>query len=247
MNEFKVKNGLIVEGQAIAQGVTASLFGTASWANNAISASVADFSTTASFALNFNPTATASYAISSSEAGHATTATSSSFATQALSASWAPYVDTGTTLFTGSTYDITSSWSNNSISSSHALSADNSLNSTSASYAISASKLINIDIDKSIAQLTQTSSNFVVVEKNTGSFIAGFFDYAATSGSNTRAGMIFGTWAEGVSTHAEFTTVDVGNTDQVSMSIFLTGSLVQLLSNVSVTSGWTIRALGQYV
>lgn len=84
-NEFIIRNGFIsldssqITGSlVVSQGVTSSLLGTASWANNAISSS---FATSAS------------------------TATSSSFA---LSASWAPVAGTtvfpftGAALFTGS-------------------------------------------------------------------------------------------------------------------------------------------------
>lgn len=52
-------------------GITGSLFGTSSWANNAISASYSLQATTASFALNFNPEATASFAITASQAQNA--------------------------------------------------------------------------------------------------------------------------------------------------------------------------------
>jgi len=80
-NEFVARNGIIALNNSIitgslnvTQGVTASLFGTASWANNA---------TTASYVLN---AVSASYALSASQAQNAVTA---SYVLNAVSASYA--------------------------------------------------------------------------------------------------------------------------------------------------------------
>jgi len=102
---------------------------TSSWANNSISSSF----------LNGNATA--------SLFGTASNAVSSSYALTASFALSSPSSEGGTTLFTGSTYQITSSWSNNSISSSFlngnatASLFGTSSNAVSASYAVSSSKL----------------------------------------------------------------------------------------------------------
>ncbi len=58
--------------------------------------------------------------ITSSLRGNADTATSASWASASLSASWAPTSSPGTTLYTASTYPITSSWANDVTSASWA-------------------------------------------------------------------------------------------------------------------------------
>jgi len=102
--------------------ITGSLLGTSSFSNNSTSAS---YSSTASVALN---------ALTSSYINVATNAVSSSYS---LTASFAE--NAGSSLTTGSTYPITSSWSNNSISSSYALNASNATTATSANTATSSS------------------------------------------------------------------------------------------------------------
>jgi len=83
-----------------ASAVTASLKGTASWANNSLQSNTAVSSTTATFATSAGSSTSASYALTAS------------FALNAGGSS-------GTTLFTGSTYQITSSWANNAVSASY--------------------------------------------------------------------------------------------------------------------------------
>lgn len=244
MNEFKIKNGLIVEGQALSNGYTASVapatvgfFGTASWANRAISSSYADVAITASFALNFNPNATASFA------------NTASWAINAISASFLNGNATGS--FFGTASNAVSSQT--AISASVALFANASLSaswasaSISASFASTSSFLNGFNFDNTSSVLPQTSSLFVVAQKPTGSFLAAFFDYAANSGSNIRAGTVFGAWTNNTASYAEYCTVDRGDTSQVTMSLIVTQSLVQLLSTVSTSANWTIRTLVRYI
>jgi hypothetical protein len=158
-----IYNGNIINGQLPSQinitGITASLVGTSSWSSNCLT------SNTASYVLASNITGTvtsASYSISSSYASIAGTANNfngnitngqlpsqinvtgitasllgtSSWSTNSInstSASYAPAI-----LITGNTYNITSSWSNNSLTASY-------LNGfiTSASYALTASYASN--------------------------------------------------------------------------------------------------------
>jgi len=255
MNEFKVKNGLIVEGQAVAQGVTSSLFGTASWAQHTISSSYSEFAVTSSFALNFNPNATASYAIFAQTASYLTPGTyqiTSSWSLNAITASFLNGNATGS--FFG-----TASWATNAVntqtatSASFALFSNASLSSSwasasiSSSFASTSSFLNGFNFDNTSSVLPQTSSLFVVAQKPTGSFLAAFFDYAANSGSNIRAGTVFGAWTDNTASYAEYCTVDRGDTSQVTMSLIVTQSLVQLLSTVSTSANWTIRTLVRYI
>jgi hypothetical protein len=100
-SSVNIGNNLIVTGSLnVTNGITGSLFGTASWANNATTASFvlnavsssfatsAATATTASYILN---AASASYALSSSYALNASTATSASFATNAATAASASF------------------------------------------------------------------------------------------------------------------------------------------------------------
>jgi len=96
-------------------GVTASLFGTASWANNALTASYVQLAQTASYVLNAvssSYASTASYVILAQTASYVETAQTASYVLQAVSASfatsasWAPSLPTfpytGSALITGS-------------------------------------------------------------------------------------------------------------------------------------------------
>jgi hypothetical protein len=259
-NYFKVKHGLIVEGP-----LTASFaFTTASWSEKAISSSFADKATTSSFALNFNPTATASYATTALTASHAIdseTATSASHAVNsdnAISASYALTADTATSASHAIDSDDAISASYSQVSdttttasySEFALTASYSLNispAETASYAESASVLIGFNFNNNNTPVNTTGSDVVIATASTGSYIAAFFDYAVTSGSNIRAGTVFGSWVDGVITYSEVSNVDVGDTSQVTMSMDIAGDQVELLTFISTTSPWTVRALGRYI
>jgi len=310
-NEFKVKNGLIVEGQITSTGITSSLFGTASWAISAswapdrmvesgstypitsswainsidaisaISASWASASLSSSHALNADNVISASHAldadnaISAAYALNTDSAVSASWASASLSSSYsltASYIVPTTV-----TQQITSSWSINSVSSvsasfasssisasyalsssyvmsssyavssSHALNSNIAISSSYATTAATASSLSGFNFYNSSSTIDSTSSAQVVLETPTGSYISVFFDYAAKSASNIRAGTIFGAWIDTTVTYSEFTTVDVGNTSEVSMSIVLNGANVRLLSSASLTPNWNIRAIARYI
>ena len=143
---------------------------TASWSNNSLTASYYGGNvTSASYALSasFAPTntnITASWSNNSLTSSYINLAQSASYyggsvtsASYSLTASYA-LSGGGTTLTTGSTYPITASWSNNSISSSYALNGGTTLttgsvypitsswsnNSTTASYALYAVTPVNV-------------------------------------------------------------------------------------------------------
>ena len=145
---------------------TSSLANTASYVLNSVSSS---FASTSSYSLN---------SVSSSYSNVANTATSASYS---LSASYAP--GGGTTLTTGSTYPITSSWSTNAISSSFATfavsatsatSANSANTATSASYSLSSSYSVN--------STTATSSSFASTSSyNLNSISSSFSNNALTA------------------------------------------------------------------
>lgn len=169
--EFIAKNGLISKNNVTVTGsliVTGQLVGphvgTSSWSNNAITASNATISNGISFVPTVAVSASAaSSSVSSSFSSIASAITfvpivtiSASIASSSISASYAP-VDPAysasistvkqNTLITGNTYNITSSWSNSTTSTtsaSYAGTASVLLGSiTSASYSLTASFALN--------------------------------------------------------------------------------------------------------
>ena len=101
-----ITGSLVVTGSLIVTaGITGSLFGTSSWATNAVTASFITGSNVFG-PFGANSIVSASFAVSSSRAISSSFATSASFATQALSASFAPgtpaFPFTGSALITGS-------------------------------------------------------------------------------------------------------------------------------------------------
>ena len=91
------------------------------------------------------------------------------------------------------------------------------------------------------------STNYVVLQNLTGSYNSAFFDYFASSGSNFRAGTVIAGWSGSSINYTEYATTDVGNTNQLSMSVDLSGSYVRLLTRVSTTINWNIKSAGRYL
>ena len=131
-------------------------------ASYATTASYAFFAVTASFAQNFNPTATASYAVTASYALLANTA---SYALFSLSSSFAATATTASYVLSSS-YALnagTASYVLNAVSSSYALSSSYASNAGTASYvlnAVSASYALSSSFARtaSFAQNAQTAS-----------------------------------------------------------------------------------------
>ena len=91
------------------------------------------------------------------------------------------------------------------------------------------------------------ATNYVVLQNLTGSYNSAFFDYFASSGSNFRAGTVIAGWSGSSINYTEYATTDVGNTNQLSMSVDLSGSFVRLLTRVSTTINWNIKSAGRYL
>jgi len=130
---------LQVNGNISGSSFTGSVFGTSSWATNAISSS---FSTTSATATSATSATSASY---STNAGTATTATSANTANSATSASYSlsSSYSVNSTTSTSSSFASTASYNLNSISSSFAATSSYNLNSVSSSYALTASFSLN--------------------------------------------------------------------------------------------------------
>jgi hypothetical protein len=111
-----------------ASSFTGSLFGTSSWATNALTASFLPVGT-------YN--ITASWAQSASNAINARTASFLPVGTYNITSSWATNARTASFLPIG-TYNITASWANNAVSASNALTASFVRNAVTASYVLNA-------------------------------------------------------------------------------------------------------------
>ena len=220
-------------------------------ADRAYSADSADFAETASFALIVGTaltTISASHANMSdgafraASAIHAETASFTLFTDFASSAIAADYAETASVAFTA----ISASWAPSN-SGGNSDSASWASASISASHATTADNLNGWNFTNTSSNVNVLSSDVPVVDISTGSYSAAFFDYVALSGSNTRAGIVFGSWVNGLINYTEVSNVDIGDTSKVTMSLALNGGNVQLLANVSDTTPWNIKALGRYL
>ena len=115
------------------------------------------------------------------------------------------------------------------------------------SFAVTASSLVGFNFINDGAWISILNTDTPIVQVVTGSYNASFFDYVAVSGSNTRAGIIFGSWINGLINYTEVTNVDLGDTSKVIMSMALSGNVVQLIANVTDTTPWLIKALARYL
>ena len=91
------------------------------------------------------------------------------------------------------------------------------------------------------------STNYVVLQNITGSYNSAFFDYFASSASNFRAGTVIAGWSGSSINYTEYSTTDIGNTNQLTMSVDLSSSFVRLLTTVSTTTNWNIKSSGRYL
>jgi hypothetical protein len=195
-NEFVAKNGLISKSDVIVSGsITASngLYGTASWAQSSITSS---YATTASFALNFNPTATASYA------------------TNALSASWSPQPIVPESV-------ASASWASSSISASYAPSIstlsgiDNyipkwSSNSLTPSSSIYDAGYVSSSVSSSALSVWTFRSSSIITPNNFDDITYGNGLFVAVGGSTTRTSSII-TSPDGINWTPRTSSVPVTN------------------------------------
>ena len=151
---------------------------------------------------------------------------------------------TTSTSFTGSLFG-TSSYASNALTASYALTA------TSASYAATASVSsttfgigATIQTYGSVASSVTGSNN--IFTQNTGSFTSAFFKYTAASGSNTRAGEVISVWNSTTTSYTDFSTVDIGNTNNVTASISIVTGQVQFNIQTN-SSGWAIKSIATFM
>ena len=174
----------------------------------------------------------ASYAFQATSASYALTATSASYANNATSASYAANATTASYALTATS----ASYASTSTSGSYAATA--SVSSTT--FGIGAT----IQTYGSVASSVTGSNN--IFTQNTGSYTSAFFKYTATSGSNTRAGEVISVWNGATTSFTDFSTVDIGSTNNVTASISIVTGQVQF--NVQTnSSGWAIKSIATFM
>ena len=164
--------------------------------------------------------------------------------THTVTGSFSVSGSTTSTSFTGSLFG-TSSYASNALTASYALVA------TSASYAATASVSsttfgigATIQTYGSVASSVTGSNN--IFTQNTGSFTSAFFKYTAASGSNTRAGEVISVWNSTTTSYTDFSTVDIGNTNNVTASISIVTGQVQFNIQTN-SSGWAIKSIATFM
>jgi hypothetical protein len=246
-----------VSGSITATSFTGSLFGTSSWAQNAVTASYALNGGVTQIIAGTNVTispasGTGSVTINATGGGGASFPfTGSALITGSL-------IITGSTTstlgFTGSLFG-TASWAQNAVTASYALTAQTLLGSVvSASYAATASYATNFYVSGTLnvgntniefqENTNVTSGSWRVISSEpTASYRAAFFDYVMFSGSIARAGTIYSVWSASYAEYYENYTGDVGgSTAGVTLQAAISGSNIQLQATAS-NNAWTIRSL----
>ena len=248
-----------VSGSVTATNFTGSLFGTASWAINALSASFFSGTiTSASYASSSTNAQTASFALNGN---------SNFLHTQSIAATtWSVNHNFQTQFPVVTVYDSTNSViipqqiSASSTSSltilfstprtgyvavskgGYSATVGNTVTVTSASYAATASYAEEFKISQAqyFATSSAISGSSRIIVLSTSSFNAVFVDYVLLSGSNQRAGTVVGTWNSSNSVQfMDNSTLDIGTTSAVTMSVAISASnaVVQTQS----PAGWTIK------
>ena len=166
--------------------------------------------------------------------GNSKTSTSSSFASSSISSSYA----------LSSSYSITASYAT-SISFVPAT-ASYSLLAATSSYNLTSSYLTSFEFNRNIASALSSSVS-VVSQRSIGSYVSVYYNYTVIAGSSQRAGIIFGTWNGGNVEYAEVSTITIGDTSAINLSIDITGGNVRLIATVVGSPDWTVRSFGTYL
>ena len=115
------------------------------------------------------------------------------------------------------------------------------------SFQISASSKIT-----SAGGIYTSGLSTIMSEYTSNGYRSAFYDYFVSSGSNIRSGNITSCWSGSTISYYETVTVDIGDTNQVTMSVILQTPLGPspqsvLLKSNSTTTGWTVKAIARYI
>ena len=80
----------------------------------------------------------------------------------------------------------------------------------------------------------------------TGSYTSAFFKYTATSASNARSGEVVAIWNGATTEYADYSTVDIGTTNNVTASVSLAAANV-LFSMQTNSASWKIKSIATYM
>jgi hypothetical protein len=149
-------------------------------------------------------------------------------------------VETGGQTINGNTLIITQT-ANIPTSSFNIISASFSTTSLTSSYCTF------FNLDKNSITLTNTASNFTVLSRNTGSYNSVFYNYSVVSSSNSRAGLMVGTFQNNTSSYVEYISQDTGLTSDLVLSLSLTQSSINLIAQSNTFTGWAVKSIGSYI
>jgi hypothetical protein len=248
-----VTGSLSISGSVTATNFTGSLFGTASWAQNAVTSSYilnavsASFASTASSADNFlvRGTLTAQTIVAQTITSSTDFVTGSTRFGSLLSDT---HQFTGSVSITGS-LNVVGAGITGSFSGSIT-------NAVSASYAATASYATNFIIASSLV-LDQTLTDYASVgassvgsnnlfSQNTSSYTSAFFKYTCASASNARSGEVVAVWNGATAQFYDNSTVDIGNTTAITSSVVIVTGQVQFNMQTN-TSGWAIKSIATFM
>jgi hypothetical protein len=111
---------------------------------------------------------------------------------------------------------------------------------SSGSISITGSLLLSSSLYSSLGATASAATTTTIASISTGSYTAGFFDYTVASGSNSRAGTVMSVWNGASVQYTDNSTLDIGNTNDVTMSIALSGGNI-LLRSTTTAFQWIIK------
>lgn len=228
-----ISGSLTVTGSfSVSSGLTGSLFGTASWARNSLTASFVTASNVWG-PFGSNSVISSSYAVTSSYA----------LVAQSIINDVFPYTGsvrvTGSIIVTGSV-SATQGFTGSLLgTSSWAINTSNAITSQTSSYSdnftINSTNLntqTNLDVDLGTETVASASST---------AYSAAFFDYIVNNGSDYRSGTVFSVWnSSGTVRYTDYSTTDIGNTSDVTFTVGVSGGFALLRASVS-SNNWSVK------
>ena len=94
--------------------------------------------------------------------------------------------------------------------------------------------------------VTSSAGTNNIISANTGSYTAAFYNYTVSSASNARSGTIQTVWNGTSIQFNEVTTLDIGSTTPVTMSVVLSGGNVVLQAQTG-NGGWIIKSTANFL
>jgi hypothetical protein len=93
-----------------------------------------------------------------------------------------------------------------------------------------------------IVSSTTAATTHSLSSLSTSSYDGAFFEYTAHSGSNARAGNIMSTWNGSNIVFAETTTLDIGDTTDLTTEVIISGSTARLVA-YGANAGYKVKTI----